>query len=482
MREVNSQQVTGNQSPKNIVPWAHARNRAYYVQTMRALAAATLRWLAELLVRLYYPRRTLEGAEHVPPQGPAIYVANHPNGLLDPLVLRVTLARRIRFLAKSTLFSNPFGRLAMDAFACFPVYRQQDMTTNEAGEAINRNEQTFARCRVELSRGGELALYPEGTSHSDPQLRPLKTGAARLALSAADEGAGNPAARFPTMVPVGLYYREKSTFRSAVHVVVGPQIDLRPYVVSYRADSRHAIDELTALIRERLDELVLQAETRELLAGIARVASWTRDDPGDDAPEQQHARTRELLQAYPRLQERDPLRLADVTKAAQRYARTLSRLGVRDPWQLEMPRVNLRGILGAGLRTIVLFPGATWGALTSWVPYRLAGIVATRMTKDDDVWSTLKMIGGAAFLTAAWLLEAGVLAWRFGAGVGLLSLAIAPISGFIALRFSETVRDLGEAIRHLLWKTRAGETAVELAERRRQLAAAVADALRTLPQ
>jgi glycerol-3-phosphate O-acyltransferase/dihydroxyacetone phosphate acyltransferase len=471
---------------------------------MRRLATSLLRALAEFLIRLYYPRRSLQGAEHLPPGGPTIYVANHPNGLMDPLVLRVTIGRRVRFLAKSTLYANPFGRLAMDAFECLPVFRHQDLrppgsepagATGQGVDTISRNEETFARCRAELARGAELALYPEGTSHSDPQLKPLKSGAARLALSAADEvtpttitatahapaGPGSETGRpFPVMIPVGLAYRNKAEFRSAVHVVVGPPIELGPLVAPYRADPRAAIDALTAHIRARLDELVLQAETRELLAGIARVASWTSTAPDDDAPDARYLRTRTLLQAYPRLQERNPRRLAEVTQIAERYARALARLGVKDPWQLETPRVSLARLGWALVRALALLPVAVWGFVTGFVPYRLAGVVARRMTRDEDVWSTLKMIGGAAFLTGGWLLEGGVLGALFGWRVALGSLVVAPLAGYGALRFSETVGDVVEGVRHLAWRARGQTAAEDLSRHRRQLAAAVADALREL--
>ena len=68
-----------------------------------------IRWLAEALVRLYYPHRSVEGAERLPREGPVVFVANHPNGLLDPLLVRVMTGRPARFLAKSTLFGNPAG-------------------------------------------------------------------------------------------------------------------------------------------------------------------------------------------------------------------------------------------------------------------------------------------------------------------------------------------------------------------------------------
>lgn len=442
---------------------------------MRRLATLLLRWLAEVSVRIYYPRRSVEGREHAPTDGAVLYVANHPNGLLDPLVMRVTLERRVRFLAKSTLWGNPFGRLAMDAFECLPVFRQRDVAANERGETVSRNEETFARCRAELAAGVDLALYPEGTSHAEPQLKPLKTGAARIALGAAAE-ASAAGTRLPRLIPVGTRYENQALFRSGVHMVVGAPIELTSFLPLYARDSRQAIDELTEAIRARLDELVLQAETRELLDGIARVAGWTTTAPEDDAPERQHARTRELLAAYAKLRASDPARVERIAAAARDYARILEKMGVNDPWALEAPHLSRGRVAWSFVRTLLLAPITPWGVATSWVPYRLAGFAAKKMTKDEDVLSTIKMIGGAAFLVAAWLIEAGVIAGFFGAPWALASLVAAPVAGYAALRFGEYLRETAEALRHLGWRTKA-ETVKRLAGRRQRLAQDVAEAL-----
>ena len=116
---------------------------------------------------------------------PVLFAANHPNGLLDPLLLALVVGRPVRFLAKSTFFKHAVGRLAMSSFDAIPLYRTQDLPASEATDRSSRNEASFEVSRQALAAGQWLALFPEGTSHSDPQLRPLKTGAARIALSAA---------------------------------------------------------------------------------------------------------------------------------------------------------------------------------------------------------------------------------------------------------------------------------------------------------
>ena len=78
------------------------------------------------LIQLFYPRIEARGEEHLPDR-PTLFVLNHPNGLLDPLVLMQALGRHVSFLAKSTFFVNPIGRVLMQAFGALPVYRQRDV-------------------------------------------------------------------------------------------------------------------------------------------------------------------------------------------------------------------------------------------------------------------------------------------------------------------------------------------------------------------
>ena len=106
------------------------------------MLAQLVRWIILRLVMLFYPRIEVRGRELLPADGPALFVANHPNGLLDPLVLMTGVRRPIAFLAKSTFFANPAGRLAMGAFSALPVYRQRDegQQGGATGDRANRNE------------------------------------------------------------------------------------------------------------------------------------------------------------------------------------------------------------------------------------------------------------------------------------------------------------------------------------------------------
>jgi glycerol-3-phosphate O-acyltransferase / dihydroxyacetone phosphate acyltransferase len=120
-----------------------------------SVGARAFRGLALRLVRVYHPK--ISASTQALPEGPCIVVANHPSGLIDPLVLQLALGRPLAFLAKAPLFANPVGRFGMGAFDAIPVARRQDGGDPEVAQA--RNEQTFAACRRLLASGRDLALF-----------------------------------------------------------------------------------------------------------------------------------------------------------------------------------------------------------------------------------------------------------------------------------------------------------------------------------
>jgi 1-acyl-sn-glycerol-3-phosphate acyltransferase len=441
------------------------------------LLRSLLRRLFFALVRLYYPRRQVLGLEHLPGEAgvPVLFTANHPNGLLDPLLLALAVGRPVRFLAKSTFFKHVLGRLAMSSFGAIPLYRTQDLPASEAADRSGRNEASFEVSRQALAAGQWLALFPEGTSHSDPQLRPLKTGAARIALSAAATERRPDALN---IVPVGLAYESKAIFRSAVQVVIGRPLSPTPHLPTWQRDQRAAVEALTAEIRRAMDAVVLQAETTDLLAGIAQVAAWTADDPTSASdPRQREQRSRQLLQAYRRMRQRDPARVEQIVQAARDYARWLHHLGVSDAWALEVPRVTMRQLLLSAAKLVVTAPLALVGAALGWLPYRAAAPFAARVTRETDVLGTVKLMAGALFVALAWLAEAVAAGVWLGAPGALGVIALAPTGGYAALRFSELAAETAEARHHLQLRRSNPLLVARVIARRRALAQQITEAL-----
>ena len=71
------------------------------------------------ILRLYYPRIEIEGGERIPSSGAGLFVANHPNSLMDPALIGFATQRPVHFFAKAPLFDVPvFGALPASSFAC----------------------------------------------------------------------------------------------------------------------------------------------------------------------------------------------------------------------------------------------------------------------------------------------------------------------------------------------------------------------------
>ena len=77
-----------------------------------------------------------------------------------------------------------------------------------------------------------VAVFPEGISHDETTLQPLKTGAARIALEAVADGGAEDLAT----VAVGLVYDAKARFRSRALVRVGEPVAVTKWAEDYRRD------------------------------------------------------------------------------------------------------------------------------------------------------------------------------------------------------------------------------------------------------
>ena len=391
-------------------------------------------------LRVFFRRIEVVGRRRVPRDGACLFVLNHPNGLVDPVFLLCFAPRRVSFLAKSPLFRMPVIGLLVRALDSIPVYRKQD----EGEGASSRNRETFERSAALLRRGGTIAICPEGASHSEPYLLPLKSGAARIALGAVSVNGGR--ALDLKVVPVGLYYTAKTTFRSGALLYFGEPIAVEP--VEPDADGeppREAVRALSERIAERLRSLTLGADRHEALAVVARAERiFSSGDEEEERPslERELRRRRLFVEAYAFHRRQSPARLEELEQRITQYEESLRQAGLEDPRQLSPSTVSeyarARTLVARVALFVLLLPAALAGAVLHYPAYKLAGVLATRFAREyDDVLSTFKIAGALLFFPVTW----GVLAFALHAVAGwwgvLAALVCAPLSGLIALRTRE---------------------------------------------
>jgi glycerol-3-phosphate O-acyltransferase/dihydroxyacetone phosphate acyltransferase len=420
-----------------------------------------------LALRVFFRRIEVSGAENVPRACACVFVLNHPNALVDPVFILCHAPRRVSFLAKEPLFRMPVIGSLVRAMEAIPVYRRQDEGADTA-----RNRETFTLARALLRRGGSIAICPEGVSHSDTKLRPLKTGAARIALGVV--------AQDPTLdlkiVPAGLYYTAKTAFRSAALLHFGEPIIVEPTVTGADGEPTHeAARELSARIERALRDVTLNAEHGHALATISRAERVFSSEAATDE-ERSLARELELrrrfVAGYAFHFEREPARLSALDARLSRYEQTL-RLAGLDPEDLSAARAGkgavVRHVVTRVLPVLCLAPLAAVGFFLHYPAYRLTGALATRLAREsDDVVSTIKIVASMLLFPLTWITLACAAGWAAGWRGFVVALSLAPLCGWIAVRFSEQLDGFVGGARALrFYLTRRWFFKELLAERRR---------------
>ena len=425
-----------------------------------------MRRISAFILRVFFRGVSVAGLEHVPRDTPVIFAPNHQNALVDPLFLLAFAPRRVAFLAKEPLFRIPVLGWLVRAAGAIPVYRRQDNAD------MTRNREMFSRVQALLARGGAIALFPEGLSHSDAHLHPFKTGAARIALGAT---AVAPPERPVRIIPAGLYYTASAIFRSSALVYFGAPLTV-PRVTLDAQGEPPATDvrQLTTRLTAALADVTLQAEQHDALALITRAERIfsSGDETGRHQPLVSHFELRRrFLAGYVALRERAPARLARAEAMIARHEARLVAAGL-SPENVAPGRVDQAQLVRSALRTVavllVMLPLALAGIVIHFPAYRVVGPIATGIARGRDVIATNKIAVAAFAFPLSWMVVAVLVGERWGALWGGLACVAAPCTGWIALRFLERLdRVIGGSRAMALLLARPMAFRRLLAERRR---------------
>jgi glycerol-3-phosphate O-acyltransferase / dihydroxyacetone phosphate acyltransferase len=395
-----------------------------------------LRTAWRLGLAAFFRRIEVAGRENLPPAGPLLLVPNHTNAFVDAFMVATVVPRRVTLTAKSTLFGHPALRVLLWAADAVALHRQQD---RDHGADPAANLEALAECRRRLSRGEAICIFPEGVSHSDGRLRPLRTGAARIALDFTDKGSGAL-----TIVPVGLHYEAKEKFRSAVWVRFGAPIDASAW---RRAHPEAGPRELSAEIEQRLRALTLNFRLRReavLLQWTAEVLATRGLPPPVLGREGGAVAERAILagllsEGYEKLEASHGDEIAELEDRVRRYHGDLRRLGISPPEvYLEMNAGRAALFVVREVETLVIgLPLALLGTLLHGPAYVLSRAVVYRISIDRDHWATnavgigsiLILLSSTIELAAAWIF----LSWPFA----LALTALLPYSGYYALLYRD---------------------------------------------
>ena len=403
---------------------------------------ALVRTVGRFWVWFFFRSVDVQHAERVPPAGPVLLCINHPNNLIDSLLVATVVERKVHYLATAALFRNPVVGRFLKSCGAIPVYRRQDDP-----DKMDKNAGAFEACVTTLAAGGLVGIYPEGTTHAESRVQRIKTGAARIALDyesrRRQSGVGEPLAT----IPVGLTFDARKSFGGRVRVAFGEPLPLRPFLDLHAQNQVKAVDELTTAIQWGMESQVLNVDRLDRAALVHEIEGLYRDQLVRELQEERGLSpgkidtvrlSRSIADAAAWFETHAPQRLVELSEHIDRYRATLAAYAIKDQAVRErLSRRPVRVRLRWGGKAAIGLPVFAYGLITSGLPYLLPRWIARRTATKETNYATTRLLASTIAFPLFWGVETW-LVWRWvgwmWALAFLLSLPVASILAYHYLR------------------------------------------------
>jgi len=192
----------------------------------------------------FHKKIIVNGLNNIPRKGAVLFVSNHKNALIDPLLIATSATRTIHFLTRASAFKVKFVKWLLSTVNMLPIYRMRD-----GKETLTKNEDIFNKCYEILNKKKTLLIFPEGTHDVKRWVRPLSKGFTRIAFGTLEQ---NPDLELQ-IVPIGLNYTEATLFGESVSIYYGKPILVNPFF--NMKDINASTLELKNVIHDKMKEV-----------------------------------------------------------------------------------------------------------------------------------------------------------------------------------------------------------------------------------
>lgn len=210
--------------------------------------------------KIYYKKSYTVGAENIPEECPLLIVSNHQNSLCDPLALLFSIrnrrGRKVRVISRADVFNRPKTGKFLNWLGILPAYRLaidgEDYQTN--------NLETFESAENELLNDGTVVIFPEGKHQNKRWLGKFSSGYLHIAFEAAEKSNFE---KEIFILPSCNHYSDFFNTKEDVLIKFGKPISLAPFYELYKTKPRTAQRQVNALVREQVEELMLNVTDLE---------------------------------------------------------------------------------------------------------------------------------------------------------------------------------------------------------------------------
>lgn len=417
-----------------------------------------------LALRIYYRRIDIRGLENLNTKGPSVIIANHPNTLIDALLIAYISKQKIFFLAKATLFNSKWRMKFLQRLHMIPINRPGENQVDGVS-----NADSFSVCFKILDEGKRIVIFPEGSSFKERVLRQLKTGTARIALDYELKHEGKAGL---SVIPLGINYSDQERFQSNILVSIGKPIAVAEFLEDYKVDFAKTSRKLTSHFREELEALLITAydQQEDKLFEVLReiLSSRYLMKPKDDFDFLQ-----ELKSALTNIRVNDPVKYQELIKLAYEIQWKSEKLAIRMDFSDRRFRslMFLRQLIFSILGLFVAFPMFLYGFIHNGLQFNLTDWLISKITKEVEYYAPLAVMIGAVLYPLTYfgfivLLHQFVHIPWWGKVAYYSSL---PISGILAYYIFKYYKHVSFKWHYFLMMFNKKESLLEIKEKRNEL-------------
>lgn len=345
----------------------------------------------QFIINHFFSNYRVNGKKNISKDKPTIIVSNHVNAFVDPFMISAALGMPILTTAKAVLWEKPLTRILAIITNAIPLYRyQEEIYKNKSiKNVINKNLKSFKSCYDALDKMKIICIFPEGKSHSNIEMLPFKTGAARMAL---DYNKNYKNGSELQVVPVGINYEAKDTFGSRVLVEVGEPIIISNWVNKYSEPSYKLLNED---LRNKVRNLVPKIEKKDkfkLINWLSLLIESNNKNIKSVNISEGIAKSfvKNFSKFHQILYEENKIGLKDLKYLINKVLTIKTTTGIK-PNETLIP-LNFKNFLIFVIGELEIFfiglPIFLIGLFSNIIPYSITFILVNKITKDKDHWAT----------------------------------------------------------------------------------------------
>ncbi|MEJ6798023.1 MAG: lysophospholipid acyltransferase family protein [Crocinitomicaceae bacterium] len=419
-------------------------------------------------IRLYYREIRVKNRKNIPLDEPLIIIANHPNTLMDAWMIGHICPRPIHFMAKGTLFNSKFKLKLLSSLNMIPINRVGEGKTDGVS-----NQNSFQACYDILEAGKTLVIFPEGSSYQERHLRDLKSGTARIALEAVKRKEGQLDVK---ILPMGLNYTQAEKFRSRVLVDIGEPMSTKDYLADYIENSGKGARKMTEQFRVRLEQLLVNSNTKEeqdLIDQVANILQSRYTKKGSENAISEIDLLKRIRNRMDDFKVTEAWKTEEVRKLVETVKWENEKLNIQTDFLDRRFRSTMffRQLFFSIIFVLIAVPYFIFGMIHNAIQFYLIDFLIPKLTKDIEYYAPLAVLLGLVLYPLFFGLFAHFIGNAFDLSFWqkVIYFVMMPLGGLFAYFFHRYLRHIGYKWKYIFLMIRQKEVVLSLKAKRDRL-------------